>query len=113
SGAFSIEPLLFTDGRLITWADVSVTQSLELDHLPIPTSNWRLGDLTLDTTAFATGRRGAATLFIRYRIANGRESARSVRLFAAVRPFQVTPCWQQWREFGGVSRITELGWESA
>ena len=35
-GTFSIEPLLFADGRLITWADVTLTQTLEQGYLPIP-----------------------------------------------------------------------------
>ncbi len=35
-GSFSIEPLLFADGRLITWADVALTQTLEQGYLPIP-----------------------------------------------------------------------------
>ncbi|MBS1212907.1 MAG: hypothetical protein H6R26_1524, partial [Proteobacteria bacterium] len=111
-GAFSIEPFLFADGRLITWADVSLTQTLERGYLPIPSSQWRSGDLRLRTTAFATGPCGASTLFIRYRLGNDSDVARSVRLFAAVRPFQVTPTWQHWHAFGGVSRIGELAYES-
>ncbi len=111
-GAFSIEPFLFVDGRLITWADVSLTQTLERDYLPIPSSEWRAGDLTLRTTAFATGPCGASTLFIRYRLANDSDSTCPVRLFAAIRPFQVTPTWQHWHAFGGVSQIGELVYES-
>ena len=111
-GAFSIEPFLFVDGRLITWADVSPTQTLERDYLPIPSSEWRAGDLSLRTTAFATGPCGASTLFIRYRLANDSDAARPVRLFAAIRPFQVTPTWQHWHAFGGVSQIGELVYES-
>ena len=33
-----------------------------------------------------------------------------MRLFAAIRPLQVTPTWQHWQEFGGVSRIEELAY---
>jgi len=111
-GAFSIEPFLFVDGRLITWADVSPTQTLERGYLPIPSSEWHAGDLTLRTTAFATGPCGASTLFIRYRLANDSDRARPVRLFAAIRPFQVTPTWQHWQSFGGVSRIGGLADEA-
>jgi hypothetical protein len=111
-GTFSIEPFLFIDGRLITWADVSPTQTLEQGYLPIPSSHWQAGDLTLRTTAFATGPCGASTLFIRYRLANDSDAARRVRLFAAIRPFQVTPTWQHWQRFGGVSQIGELAYES-
>jgi hypothetical protein len=111
-GAFSIEPFLYADGRLITWADASLTQTLERNYLPIPSSEWQAGDLALRTTAFATGPCGASTLFIRYRVANDSDAARTVRLFAAIRPFQVTPTWQHWQRFGGVSQIGELVYES-
>ena len=111
-GSFSVEPYLLADGRLISWADVSLTQSLERGYLPIPSSDWRAGDLTLRTTAFATGPCGASTLFIRYRVGNDSDAARRVSLFAAVRPFQVTPTWQHWHRFGGVSPIGELAYES-
>jgi len=111
-GSFSIEPLLFADGRLITWADVALTQTLEQGYLPIPCAQWQAGDLTLGTTAFATGPSGAATLFIRYRITNSSPTARPVRLFAAIRPFQVTPTWQNWDKFGGVSQLGELAYAS-
>ena len=111
-GTFSIEPLLFADGQLITWADVALTQTLEQGFLPIPSSQWQSGDLTLCTTAFATGPCGASTLFIRYRITNNSDATRPVRLFAAIRPFQVTPTWQNWEKFGGVSQINELAYES-
>jgi hypothetical protein len=31
-----------------------------------------------------------------------------VRLYAVLRPFQVTPPWQAYRELGGVSAISHL-----
>jgi len=111
-GSFSIEPLLFADGRLITWADVALTQTLEQGYLPIPRAQWQAGELSLSTTAFATGPCGAATLFIRYLITNNSQATRAVRLFAAIRPFQVTPTWQNWDKFGGVSQLSELAWAS-
>lgn len=110
-GSFSIEPLLFADGRLVTWADTTPMPTLEREYLPIPTSRWQCGDFSLRTTAFATGSSGASTLYIRYRLANHAETARAARLFAAIRPFQVTPSWQHWDRFGGVARIAELSYE--
>ncbi|MGE5155793.1 MAG: discoidin domain-containing protein [Bdellovibrio bacteriovorus] len=107
-GAFSIEPFLLIEGRLITWADAELSQALERGYLPIPSSQWRIGDLRLTTTAYARGPCGASTLFIRYRIANDSDVARPVTLFAAIRPFQVTPTWQHWQRFGGVTPIGEL-----
>ena len=111
-GAFSIEPFLYVDGRLVSWADVSLTQELENGYLPIPSSQWRIGDVTLRTTAYATGGSDASILYIRYRLENRSAEARQARLFAAIRPFQVTPTWQNWRGFGGVSEITELAYDA-
>jgi len=111
-GTFSIEPLLFADGQLITWADATLVQTLEREYLPIPTSRWQAGEFSLRTTAFATGSSGASTLYIRYRIANHSETVRAIRLFAAIRPFQVTPTWQHWGRFGGVSDIQHLAYNA-
>jgi hypothetical protein len=107
-GTFSIEPFIFVDDRLITWADVSLTQDLRDGYLPIPSSKWQADDLILTTTAFATGDSGDSTLFIRYRSENTSAESRQVRFFAAIRPFQVTPTWQNWQAFGGVSKISKL-----
>lgn len=109
-GSFSIEPFLYADGRLVTWADTTPVQTLEQDCLPIPTSRWQCGDFSLRITAFATGPSGASALYIRYRIANHAPEVRAVRLFAAIRPFQVTPTWQHWQQFGGVAAISELAY---
>jgi hypothetical protein len=109
-GAFSIEPLLFAEQRLVSWADVTLSQTLEQDYLPIPSAQWQARDLTLSITAFATGPSGSSALFIRYRLTNNADTARGVRLFAAIRPFQVTPTWQNWQQFGGVSRIRQLAY---
>ena len=107
-GSFSMEPFLYADGRLITWADVDLSRGLTKGYLPFPYSEWRTDRFTLKITAFATGERGIDTLYIRYLIANSASKAQSVRLFAALRPFQVTPTWQNWRSFGGVSPIRNL-----
>jgi hypothetical protein len=69
---------------------------------------WRKDGITLRTTAFATGDSSAAVLYVRYRIENQGAERRRVRFFAALRPFQVTPPWQAFREFGGVGRIAAL-----
>ena len=66
----------------------------------------------LRTTAFATGSSGASILYIRYRLENSSPEARQGRLFVAIRPFQVTPTWQNWHGFGGVSAITELAYDA-
>jgi hypothetical protein len=107
-GAFSIEPFVFADRTLFTWADVHLRQELTGAFLPLPSCEWHTGTFTMKITAFATGEPDRSVLFIRYRIVNPGKERQPLRLFTALRPFQVTPSWQNWRAFGGVSPIREL-----
>jgi len=107
-GTFSIEPFVYGGEELITWADAAPTQELEQGFLPIPSSVWRKDGITLRATAFATDESGRPVLYVRYRLENSKPEPQRVRLFAALRPFQVTPPWQAYRELGGGSRITTL-----
>lgn len=106
--SFTIEPMLWCDGRLVTWADVEATPSLEDGRLPIPSVTWRTADLVLTVTAFATGEPGRSTLVARYRLETAGERSREVRLFLAIRPFQVNPSWQGLNLTGGVAPITAI-----
>ncbi len=108
AGAFSIAPFLYRDGRLVTWADVACHQTLTDHSLPIPTAEWRSGCLIMKITACVTEAPGRPVLLMRYRVENKGDERTSVTLFAALVPFQVTPTWQNWRSFGGVSRIDDL-----
>ncbi|WP_295431188.1 discoidin domain-containing protein [uncultured Thiodictyon sp.] len=110
-GSCSLEPFLYLDGRLITWADCTITQSLEQGELPIPSTHWDCGEVVLTTTVFATDQRGDRHLFIRYRVANQGQTDRTLTLFAAVRPFQVTPPWQAHQALGGPSQVRSLVFE--
>jgi F5/8 type C domain-containing protein len=107
-GTFSIEPFLYAHERLLTWADVAVTLELEDGALPIPSVSWRSDGATLRTTAFALRCAGRPLLFIRYRVENTGPAPTSLRLFAALRPFQVNPPWQAFEGLGGVRAIHEL-----
>ena len=107
-GSFTIEPFLFSDGRLITWADVEPAQSLADDYLPIPSVRWELEHFWFSITAFAAGKPGESALYARYRIENLSTATRHITLFLAVRPFQVNPPWQSLNMVGGVSPIREL-----
>ncbi len=111
-GSFSLEPFLFADGQLITWADAEISQQLEDGWLPIPSSLWRANGFALTTTAFATEAQGAPALYVRYCIENTGETPRAVRFFCAIRPFQVTPLWQAFRGLGGSCPIGELRWHA-
>jgi hypothetical protein len=108
--SFSIEPFVFADGELVTWADAEVSPSLAQGFLPVPSSRWRWRDLRLTTTAFASGAGRAACARVRYRVENEGSVSARVRLFAALRPFQVTPPWQAFQGMGGTSPIHELAW---
>ena len=103
-GGFSIEPFLYSAGKLLTWADATHRQSLERDYLPIPTVERHHQNLSLSITSFDNQGR----LNVRYRVSNRSSSAMEVRLYLAVRPMQVNPPWQFLNNPGGVSRITSL-----
>ncbi|HLF96539.1 MAG TPA: discoidin domain-containing protein [Methylococcaceae bacterium] len=107
-GSFSIEPFLYVDGKLLTWADVSARQSLEQDELPIPSVTWTAGNLSLTVTAFMSNIGDRPAVFARYRLEQRGAVVRPVRLFLAVRPFQVTPFWQMHEGLGGITPIREL-----
>ena len=107
-GQFSVEPFLFVDGRLESWANASPTQSLARGYLPIPTVTWSAGELSLAITAFADGLPDSSAVFARYRVRNTSSRARRVRLMLAIRPFQVNPPWQFLNVLGGVAPIDSL-----
>ncbi|MCP5158027.1 MAG: discoidin domain-containing protein [Gammaproteobacteria bacterium] len=107
-GGFSIEPFLFADGRLITWADVEPVQDLVDGYLPIPTVRWELEHFWFAVTTFAAGPPGKSALYARYRVENLSAETRHLTLFLAVRPFQVNPPWQSLNTVGGVSPIRGL-----
>jgi hypothetical protein len=108
AGAFSIEPFLFTEGTLLTWNAVRLSQQLERGYLPIPSVTWATDQLELKITAFAAGRGGESTLYVRYRVENHAAAPRDASLFVAVRPFQVLPPWQTLNTVGGVTPIRDL-----
>jgi hypothetical protein len=109
-GSFSIEPFIYANGRLVTWADVDLDQKLAQRYLPLPSVRWRGNHFALEVTAFATDGRGGPVLFLRYRVTNTAGGRRSLHLFTVLRPFQVTPTWQSWHSFGGVSTIDALSY---
>ncbi|MBX7207773.1 MAG: discoidin domain-containing protein [Verrucomicrobiaceae bacterium] len=104
--SFSIEPFVFVDGRLFTWADVRLRQSLRDGWRPVPSVFWETAEWTLqiEASVSATG-----DLHARYVLRNLTRKKRSFTVFAAIRPIQVTPPWQRFRESGGMGRIKKLG----
>lgn len=108
--SFVLEPFLYAAAGLITWADAEQSVALEQGALPIPSSTWRRDGLTLTTTAYAAIASGRAEARVRYRVANLGPASRRVRLFVALRPFQVSPPWQSFQGIGGASEIRSLAW---
>ncbi|MFZ5516917.1 MAG: discoidin domain-containing protein [Candidatus Zhuqueibacterota bacterium] len=108
---FSIEPFLFFDRKLVTWHDVTSSQSLDSDYLPIPSVTWNYSDrLGLTITSFAGGESGSSILYLAYRIENKTDSHQPGNLFLAIRPFQVNPPSQWLNAVGGVSRIDSIAY---
>lgn len=110
-GRASVEPFLWSQGKLLRWSDVECTQSLEKNYLPIPTVSWKAGALSLQVTTFGSGAANAPVLRCRYRIANLGQERWQGSLFLAVRPFQVNPPIQFMGTPGGVAAIHDLGAE--
>ncbi|MGR9107893.1 MAG: discoidin domain-containing protein [Gammaproteobacteria bacterium] len=107
-GAFAIEPFLFVDGNLITWADVRISHSLPRGYLPIPQCQLRGHPLALTLTVFASCSEPGTAVYLRYQIKNATENPLRARFFAALRPFQVTPPWQAFKAYGGSSRVPDM-----
>ncbi len=109
-GGPSIEPFVLDNGRLVTWADVNVSQSLQDGDLPIPTVTWTADDWTLAITAFADGTPEQAQLYGRYALTNISIRARTLTLALMARPLQVNGPGQFLAIPGGVGPIEQIDW---
>ncbi len=105
TGDFSLEPFVYANGRLHTWADVGLARGLAGRWLPLPRVRWQHADFALTVTAGAAGTPGSGALYCRYRLENPRNEPLVVRLYVVARPFQVTPAWQRFRDFGGCAPL--------
>ncbi len=99
---FSLEPFVTLDGskEVLTWANASITQSLEENYLPIPTVQRSYDGLSLRTTLLASGEPERSAMMARYTIKNLSASRRKGALYVAIRPFQVNPT-SQWLNYDG------------
>ena len=109
-GSFSIEPMVWIGGGLFTWADVVSRQELQDDWMPVPSVIWETPQWRLRIRGEASSSQAVR---VRYRLENLTERALTARLFLLMRPFQVTPPWQSFREVGGVSPIRDLAYGGA
>lgn len=107
-GSCSIEPFLFLEGAFISWADVVLQHNLAQGALPIPSVIWNADDFLFSVTASAAAIEEVPVLLIRYRMTNTGAHPLTGKVYAAIRPFQVTPPWQNWRQFGGVAPVRDI-----
>ncbi|NOT33447.1 MAG: coagulation factor 5/8 type domain-containing protein [Candidatus Eisenbacteria bacterium] len=110
TGQPSIEPFLWVDHRLWTWADVRSAQTLRDGRLPIPSVTWSGAPVELTVTAApmsAPELPGLRTLVV-YRVVNRSATRRAGTLFLAARPFQVNPPAQFLNQLGGVAPLATL-----
>lgn len=110
---FSVEPFVVDGGKVSSWADVKVEQSLRDGYLPIPSVLWKAKGWQLRTTAFARGTAQNSQLLAQYQLRNDSDRARTLRLVLALRPFQVNPPMQFLNTPPGVSRIDTIGWNGS
>ncbi|MGH2570577.1 MAG: discoidin domain-containing protein, partial [bacterium] len=105
---FSLEPFLFWNGRLVTWADVDLEASLAAGFLPLPTVTWVRDDVRLTIEPVAIGESGASSVSVRYTVRNTEAGRARGSLFLALRPFQTNPPSQTLNTIGGTARIREM-----
>ena len=112
---FSIEPFVYTDGRLATWHDVTTSQSLADDRYPEPSVAWDAGGWSLSLAPVAVlGGRDSSIAYLQYRLTNKTRGRRSMQLFLALRPFQVVPPWASLASApeGGAATVQQLAFEN-
>jgi hypothetical protein len=90
---FTLEPFVRIDGRLMTWADVTTSQSLEQNSLPLPSTTWRHPKFSLEIAPFGAGTAAAPIGYARYRLRNTSTRTEHVQFYVAIRPLRVTPPW--------------------
>ncbi|MTV39558.1 discoidin domain-containing protein [Duganella radicis] len=110
-GGFSLEPFVLDGGRLFSWADVEVTQSLRDGYLPLPSVTWKQATWAMNVTAAASGTPASSQLLMRYELKNLTAATRKLTLVLVVRPFQVNAPRQFLNTPGGYSAIHELAWD--
>ncbi|MBK8959328.1 MAG: hypothetical protein IPM80_13055 [Proteobacteria bacterium] len=107
-GDFAVEPFVAAGTTLFTWADVELEASLEDDCLPLPRVRWRGPGFTLDIAPVMLGSGEDSALHVRYRLSHHGSAAETFALQLVVRPFLVTPIWQQWQGHGGITSLHHL-----
>ena len=102
--SFSLEPMLLVGGRLVHVGGrrgaAGARGSLDAGARLRP-GRRATGDCTIDGRGHRERRHCACAIGWR----TARRAPMAARLFVLLRPFQVTPPWQSFRDVGGVSRM--------
>ena len=98
---YSLEPFVVRDNQSLSWADATITHSLEDGSLPIPSVHWTMDELKLNITAAATKSRQHEHLVSRYELINTSDAEQTFTLALAARPLQVLPAAQFLNTVGG------------
>ena len=112
-GAFTLEPFLIADGRLLGWDGAQTRQALVGGELPLPSvTRSYAGGLSLEVAAFAEGAPTTSVARVRYRIrrppATTDSAPRTLSLAVCVRPIQVNPPWQWLNVPGGFAPLSSI-----
>ena len=107
----SLEPFITIGNRVVTWADGTISHSLEAGVRPIPSVTRKSDDITLVITALASGTTNSASSYARYRIINQADTRLVGTFWIALRPMQVNPPWQFLNAPGGAARVDSLRWD--
>ena len=108
---FMLEPFVRVDGRLMTWADVTTTQTLEQNSLPLPSTTWRHPKFTLEIAPFGAGTPAAPVGYARYKLRNTTSLPEHAQFFVAIRPLRVTPPWHELNITELTAPIQSIHWD--
>jgi F5/8 type C domain len=106
---FSLEPFLWVAGKLVTWADAEIRLALADDGAPFPEVHWTVGEVVVRVMPWVDGCGESMVLRVTYQVSN--PAGHDLQLMVAVRPYQVNPPWQAFRNLGGRSPIHEISCE--
>ncbi len=109
--AFSIEPFLFVDHGLQTWAEAKTTQSLVEGFVPVPTVVREQDGIQLSVTAAADGKHDDSSLLLQYQVMNTNAKPARGKLLLAIRPFQVNPPYQWLNAAGGTAKVGHIAFD--
>ncbi|MES2523203.1 MAG: coagulation factor 5/8 type domain-containing protein [Gemmatimonadota bacterium] len=114
----TLEPFLSIRGAsgtstLVDWSRATTVQSLHDGVRPIPSVEWRTGDITLRVTAFAAGTSAQSSSYARYRVINRGTARMAGTFWLALRPLQVNPPWQFLNTPGGAASVDSLSWNGS